>query len=166
MVVCFVLTVKFYVTSAPYLQRSCPSDYIRHIHHVFIIIFETSHTGLNMASGNVLVKLLPSSPLCPSLCFLIGVRRLLSTSCFISIFLNFLGYARGKYLVLQPRFHRLPRVRQLVRHSVWSHIFSRSVFFVLFPFCLLYFLSHIHSFGCICFQFFPWYYFSEAASGI
>ena len=49
MVVCFVLTVKFYVTSAPYLQRSCPSDYIRHIHQVFIIIFETSHTGLNMA---------------------------------------------------------------------------------------------------------------------
>ena len=44
---------------------------------------------------------------------------------FISIFLNFLGYARGKYLVLQPRFYRLPRVRQLARHSVWSHIFSR-----------------------------------------
>ena len=106
--------------------------------------------------GSVLVKLLSSSPLRPSLCFLIGVRRLLSASCFISIFLNFLGYARGKYLVLQPRFHRLPRVRQLVRHSVWSHIFSRSVFVVLFPFCLLYFLSHIHSFGCICFQFFPW----------
>ena len=30
---------------------------------------------------------------------------------FISIFLNFLGYARGNYLVLQPRFYRLLRVR-------------------------------------------------------
>ena len=29
----------------------------------------------------------------------------------LSIFLNFLGYARGKYLVLQPRFYRLPLVR-------------------------------------------------------
>ena len=28
-----------------YLQQSCPSDYIRHIHHAFIIIFETIHTG-------------------------------------------------------------------------------------------------------------------------
>ena len=28
-----------------YLQRSCPSDYIRHIHHAFIIIFETRNTG-------------------------------------------------------------------------------------------------------------------------
>ena len=28
-----------------YLQRSCRSDYIRHIHHAFIIIFETIHTG-------------------------------------------------------------------------------------------------------------------------
>ena len=43
---------------------------------------------------------------------------------FISILLNFLTYARGKYLVLQPRFYRLPRFR----HSVRSHIFSRSVF--------------------------------------
>ena len=28
-----------------YLQRSYPSDHIRHIHHAFIIIFETRHTG-------------------------------------------------------------------------------------------------------------------------
>ena len=28
-----------------YLQRSCSSDYIRHIHYAFIIIFETIHTG-------------------------------------------------------------------------------------------------------------------------
>ena len=33
-----------------YLQRSCPSEYIRHIHHAIIIIFETSHRGLIMAS--------------------------------------------------------------------------------------------------------------------
>ena len=32
-----------------------------HIHHAFMIIFETSHTGLIMASLNVLGKLLPSS---------------------------------------------------------------------------------------------------------
>ena len=54
---------------------------------------------------------------------------------------------------------RLPRIRQLVRHSVWSHIFSRSVFSVLFPFCLKYFTSYVDCFGCICFQFFPCYYF-------
>ena len=54
----------------------------------------------------------------------------------LSIFLNFLGYARGKYLVLQPRFYRLPRVR----HSVRSHIFSRSVFSmsILFSFSILF----------------------------
>ena len=73
----------------------------------------------------------------------------------ISIFLNFLGYTRGKYLVLQPRFYRLPRVR----HSVLSHIFSRSVFSVLFPFCLQYFLSYTLCFGFVCFQCFPCYYF-------
>ena len=28
-----------------YLQQSCPSDYIKHIHHAFIIIFETRNTG-------------------------------------------------------------------------------------------------------------------------
>ena len=28
-----------------YSQRFCPSDYIRHIHHAFIIIFVTRHTG-------------------------------------------------------------------------------------------------------------------------
>ena len=28
-----------------YLQRSCPSNYIRHIHYAFIIIFETRSTG-------------------------------------------------------------------------------------------------------------------------
>ena len=28
-----------------YLQRSCPSDHIRYIHHAFIIIFETRNTG-------------------------------------------------------------------------------------------------------------------------
>ena len=49
----------------------------------------------------------------------------------------------GKYLVLQPRFYRLPRVRRSVR----SHIFSRSVFSVLFPFYLQYFLSYILCFG-------------------
>ena len=44
------------------------------------------------------------------------------------------------------------------------HIFSGSLFSVLFPICLQYFLSHIHCFGCICFQFFPSvYYFSAAA---
>ena len=82
-----------------YLQRSCPSEYIRQIHHAFIIIFETSHTGLIMASLNALVKLPPPSPFRLSPCFFIDVRRFLSDSCFISIFLNFLGYARGKYLV-------------------------------------------------------------------
>ena len=141
-----------------YLQWSCPSDFIRHIHHAFIIIFETSHTGLIMASLNELVKLLSSSTFrLSSLAFAASFLP----AVFISIFLNFLGYARGKYLALQPRFYR-----QLVRHSVWSHMFSRSVFSVLFPFCLQYFRSHIHCFGCICFHFFPCYYFPAAAPGI
>ena len=35
---------------------------MRHIHHAFIIIFETRHTGLIMASLNVPVILLPSLP--------------------------------------------------------------------------------------------------------
>ena len=133
--------------SVNYLKRSCPSDYIRHIHHAFIIIFETRHTGLIMALLNVLVKLLPSLPFRLSPCFFIGVHRFLSTSCFYFHLLNFLGYARGTYLILQPRFYRLPRVR----HSIRSHTFSGSVFSVLFPFCLQYFLSCILCFGCICF---------------
>ena len=118
------------IGSSLYLQRSYPSDYIRHIHHPFIIIFETRHTGHIMASLNVLVKLLPSSPFRLSPCFFIGVHRFLSASCFYFHLLDFLVYARGKYLALQPRFYRLPHVR----HSVRSHIFSRSVFSVRFPF--------------------------------
>ena len=49
----------------------------------------------------------------------------------------------------------LPRVL----HSIRSHIFSRSVFSVLFPFYLQYFLSYTLCFGCVCFQCFPCYYF-------
>ena len=115
-----------------------------------------------MASLNVLVKLLPTSPFRLSRCFFIGVHRFLSASCFYFHLLDFLGYARGKYLALQPRFYMLPRVR----HSVLSHIFSRSVFSVRFPFCLQYFLSYIFCFGRFCFQCFPCYYFPAAAPGI
>ena len=118
-----------------------------------------------MASLNVFVKLLLSSPFPLFLHWHLPLPFCL-LFLFPCIFLNFLGYSRGKYLVLQPRFYRLPPVRQLVRHSVWSHIFSRSVFSVLVPFCLQCFLSHIDCFGCICFQFFPCYYFSAAAPGI
>ena len=100
--------------SVSYLRRSCPSDYIRHIHHAFIIIFETRHTGLIMATLNVLVKLLPSPPFLLSPFFFIGFHRFLSSSYFYLHLLNFLGYARGKYLVLQPRFYRLPRVRLIL----------------------------------------------------
>ena len=67
--------------SHKYLQRSCPSDYTTHIHHAFIIIFETRHTGLIMAALNVLVKLLPSSPFLLSPCFFIGVHHFLSAFC-------------------------------------------------------------------------------------
>ena len=148
--------------SHKYLQRSCPSDYTTHIHHAFIIIFETRHTGLIMAALNVLVKLLPSSPFLLSPCFFIGVHHFLSASCSYFHLLNFLGDARGKYLVLQPRFYGLQRVR----HSVRSHIFSRSVFSVLFPFCLQYFLTNILCFGRFCFQCFPCYYFPATAPGI
>ena len=45
-------------------------------------------------------------------------------------------------------------------HIHWPEcISSRSVFSVLFPFCLQYFLSYTLCFGCICFQCFPCYYF-------
>ena len=54
-----------------------------------------------MASLNVLVKLLSSSTFrLSSLAFAASFLP----PVFISIFLNFLGYARGKYLALQPRF--------------------------------------------------------------
>ena len=56
--------------------------------------------------------------------------------------------------------YRLPRVRQ----SVLSHIFSRSVFSVLFPFCLQYFLSYTLCFGCVCFQCLPCYYFCSCST--
>ena len=94
---CFLL-ISSKVLLMEYLQQSFPSDYIRHIQHDFIIIFETRHTGLIMASLNALVKLLPSSPfpLVSSLAFAASFLPPL----YISIFLNFLGYARGKYLVL------------------------------------------------------------------
>ena len=76
---------------------------------------------------------------------------------FISIFsISLFSYAPGKYLILQPRFYRLPRVQ----HSIRSHLFSSSVFSVLFPICLQYFLNCILCFGCFCFQCFPCYYSS------
>ena len=135
---------------------------MRHIHDTFIIIFETRHTGLIMASLKVLVKLLPSSPFRLSPCFFIGFTASFLPPVFYFRLLNLLGYARGKYLVLQPRFYRLPRVR----HSVRSHIFSRSVFSVLFPFCLQCFLSCILCFGRFSFQCFTYYCFPAAAPGI
>ena len=125
-----------------------------------IIIFETRHTGLIMASLNVLVKLPPSSPFRLSPVSLLAFAASFLPPVFISIFLNFLGYARGKYLVLQHRFYRLPRVR----HSVRSHTFSRSEVFVLFPFCLQYFLSYTLCFGFVCFQCFPCYYFYSCSA--
>ena len=158
----FLLIGAVLIRSRIYLQRSCPSDYIRHINHAFIIIFETRYTGLIKASLNVLVKLLPSSLFRLSPCFFNGFTASFLPPVFYFHLLNLLGYARGKYLVLQPRFYRLPRVR----HSVRPHIFSRSVFSVLFPFCLQYFLSYILSFGRFCFQCFPCYYFPSAAPGI
>ena len=107
----------------------------KRLHHAFIIIFERRHTVLIMASLNVFVKLLPSSPF--RLLFLHWRSPLPFCLLFLFPSLKFLGYARGKYLVFQTRDYRLARVR----HSVRSNIFSRSVFSVLFPFCLQYFLT-------------------------
>ena len=70
--------------------------YIRLIHHAFMIIFETSHTGLIMASLNVLVELLPSSPFRLSPFTSLAFAASFLHPVFISIFLNFLGYSRGK----------------------------------------------------------------------
>ena len=85
MVIVFLFN-NFWFSSSSNLQWSCPSDCIRHIHHASIIIFETRHTGLIMASLNMLVKLLPSSPFRLFPCFFIGVHHFLSVSCFFSIF--------------------------------------------------------------------------------
>ena len=115
--------------SVNYLQRSCPSDYIRHIHHTFIIIFETRHTGLIMASLKVPVILLPSLPFRLSPCFFIGVHRFLSTSCFYFHLLNFLGYARGTYLILQPTFYLLHFQGQ---YSLYFFPFVCRIFLVVF----------------------------------
>ena len=95
-----------------------------------MIIFETSHTGLIMASLNVLGKLLPSSrhhafPLVSSLAFTASFLR----PVFISSFLNFLGYARGKYLVLQPRFY------------IGCHVFQGQYFLYFSPFVCSIFLA-------------------------
>ena len=72
--------------SHKYLQRSCPSDYTTHIHHAFIIIFETRHTGLIMAALNVLVKLLPSSPFLLSPCSSLAFTTFFLPPVLISIF--------------------------------------------------------------------------------
>ena len=74
------------IGSSLYLQRSYPSDYMRHIHHPFIIIFETRHTGHIMASLNVLVKLLPSSPFRLSLVSSLAFTASFLPPVFISIF--------------------------------------------------------------------------------
>ena len=99
-----------------YLQRSCPNDYIRHVHHAFIIIFETRYTGLIKRARLSPYSLLTLSPF-PLFPAPLAFTASFLPPVFISIFLNFFGYARGKYLVLQPRFIRLPRVR----NSLWSH---------------------------------------------
>ena len=67
---------------------------------------------------------------------------------------QFLELCSCKYLILQPKFYRLPRVR----HSIRSHSFSSSLFSVLFPFVCSIFISCFLFFGCICFQCFPCYY--------
>ena len=99
-----------------YLQRSCPNDYVRHVHHAFIIIFETRYTGLIKRARLSPYSLLTLSPF-PLFPAPLAFAASFLPPVFISIFLNFFGYARGKYLVLQPRFIRLPRVR----NSLWSH---------------------------------------------
>ena len=128
-----------------------------HIHHAFMIIFETSHTGLIMASLNVLGKLLPSSRTLSPFPLFLHWRSPLP---FCVLFLFPASSISWATLAVSISFcnldfiYRVPRV-------------SRSVFSVLFPICLQYFLSHIHCFGCICFQFFPSvYYFSAAAPEI
>ena len=102
---------------------------LRHIHHAFINIFETRHIGLIMASLNVLVKILPFSSFRLSPCFFIGIHRFLSASCFYFHLLNFLGYARGKYLILQPRFYWLHFQGQ---YSLYFFPFVCSIFLVVF----------------------------------
>ena len=115
-----------------------------HIHHAFMIIFETSHTGLIMASLNVLGKLLPSSrtlspfPLFPSLAFTASFLR----PVFISSFLNFLGYARGKYLVLQPRFYIGCHVFDSWFNIRSGHMYFQGQYFLYFsPFVCSIFLA-------------------------
>ena len=82
-----------------------------------------SHHGL------VLVKILPFSAFRLSPCFFIGVHRFLSASCFHSPLLNLLGCARGKYLIVQPRFYWLHFQGQ---YAVYFFPFVCSIFLVVF----------------------------------
>ena len=134
--------------------------YIRHIHHAFIIKSHRSYHGfIKRACQTPSLLTHPFAfPLVSSLAFAASFLP----PVFIISFLNFLGYARGKYLVLQPRFYVGCHV-----FDSWFDSRSRQVsIFCTFPICLQYFLSHIHCFGCFCFQFFPFYSFSATAAGI
>ena len=100
---------------------------------------QDTQLGLIMATLNVLVKLLPSSPFCLSTGFFIGVHRFLSACCFYFHFLNFLGCARGKYLVFQPSFigcHvfdiRSCHVYFQGQYSLYVFPFVCSIFLVIF----------------------------------
>ena len=133
------------------ILRSCPGDYIRHtpcIHR---------HTGLSMASLNVLVKLLPSSPfrLFP---FFLYWRSPLP---FCLLFLFPSSSISWAMLSVSISLCNLDFGLPRVLHSVRSHIFSRSIFSVLFPFYLQYFLSYTLCCDCVCFQCFPCYYFGS-----
>ena len=119
------------------------------------------HTGIIKATLNVLVKLLPSSPIRLSPCFFISVHRFLSACCFYFHLLDCLGYARGKYLLLQPGFYRLPRVRRSVR----SHIFSSQYSLCFFPFVCSIFLVIFFALVVFCFQCFPCCYFLQPLPG-
>ena len=113
-----------------------------------------------MASLNVLVKLLPSSPFRLSRCFFIGVRRFFSASCFYFHPPQFLKLC-SRLSILFCNLDFIGPVTYIFKVSIQPEY---SLHF--FPFCLQCFLSFILCFGCISFQSFPCYSFSAAALGI
>ena len=142
-----VLPKRLYKTPTPYIH-----------YHLQDKTHRSHHGLIKRARQNSFPPHPFAFPVVSSLAFAASFRP----PVFISILLNFLSYARDKYLVLQPRFYRLPRVR----HSVCHIYFQGQYSLHFFPFFLQNFLSFILCFGCISFQSFPCYSFSAAAPEI
>ena len=144
-----------------YLQRTRPSDYMTLtpcIHYYFRDNTHRSHHGFIKR-----VRQTPSLLIISPFSLFLHWRSPLPF-CLLFLFPSFsISWAM---LAVSISFSNVDFIGCHVFDIRSGDIFARSVFSVLFPFCWQYFLSFILSFGCICFQCFPGYYFSAAAPGI